>query len=78
MILEPIEFIGKLIALIPRPRVNLSREGQRNVWMLSKISLSKGHKPSYQRHQPEHTLLYQIVERYWPEFRDLIEAQGSL
>ena len=24
---------------------------------------------SYARHQPEHTLLYQLIERYWPEFQ---------
>ena len=43
----------------------------------STVSLSRGNKSTYHRHQPEHTLLYQIVERYWPEFCGLIEAQGK-
>ena len=29
-----------------------------------------------QRHRPEQTLLYQIIERHYPEFRDLMSAQG--
>lgn len=31
---------------------------------------------SYQRHRPEHTLLYQIIAQRYPAFRDLMEAQG--
>ncbi len=33
--------------------------------------------PPYRRHRPEQTLLYQIIERYYPEFRDAMAAQGS-
>ena len=33
--------------------------------------------PPYQRHQPERTLLYQIVERHYPEFRDMMAVQGK-
>ena len=32
--------------------------------------------PTYQRHQPEKTLLYQIVEQYYPVFKETLEAQG--
>ena len=30
----------------------------------------------YQRHRPEHTLLYQIVEQHYPAFAALMSAQG--
>jgi ribosomal protein S27E len=30
----------------------------------------------YQRRQPEQTQLYQLVERYYPEFRDLMASRG--
>jgi hypothetical protein len=30
----------------------------------------------YYRHQPEHTLLYQIVEHYYPAFSAYLAAQG--
>ena len=32
----------------------------------------------YQRHQPENTLLYRIVERYYPEFRAYLAEQGAI
>jgi ribosomal protein S27E len=35
------------------------------------------HSPPYQRHRPERTLLYQIVERHYPEFRDVMALQGK-
>ncbi len=35
------------------------------------------HSPPYQRHQPERTLLYQIVEQHYPEFRDVMAMQGK-
>ena len=35
------------------------------------------HSPPYKRHRPEQTLLYQIVERYYPEFRDVMAEQGK-
>ncbi len=31
--------------------------------------------PAYKRHQPEETLLYQIVDRHYPEFRDVMVMQ---
>ena len=31
----------------------------------------------YKRHQPELTLLYQIIEKYYPEFLDYMESQGK-
>jgi hypothetical protein len=31
----------------------------------------------YRRHQPEQTLLYQLVERHYDEFQSLLAAQGS-
>ena len=33
------------------------------------------HNPPYKRHRPEQTLLYQIVEQHYPEFRDVMAAQ---
>ena len=32
----------------------------------------------YQRHLPENTLLYQIVERYYPEFTAYLAEQGAI
>ena len=32
--------------------------------------------PGYARHRPEATLLYQLVERYYPEFVTAREATG--
>ncbi len=31
--------------------------------------MSGGEAFSYTRHRPEQTLLYQLIERYWPEFQ---------
>ena len=33
--------------------------------------------PSYERHQPEHTLLYQLVEQHYPIFKASLEDQGQ-
>ncbi|MBW9269274.1 MAG: IS91 family transposase [Candidatus Thiodiazotropha sp. (ex. Lucinisca nassula)] len=33
--------------------------------------------PPYKRHRPEQTLLYQIIERHYPEFRDVMATQGK-
>jgi hypothetical protein len=33
--------------------------------------------PPYKRHRPEQTLLYQIIERHYPEFRDVMAMQGK-
>jgi hypothetical protein len=35
------------------------------------------HSPTYQRHRPEQTLLYQIIERHYPQFRDVAAAQDK-
>ncbi len=32
----------------------------------------------YARHRPDQTLLYQLVERYYPELAGLMAEQGSL
>ena len=32
----------------------------------------------YKRHQPELTLLYQIIETYYPEFLAYMESQGKI
>jgi len=31
----------------------------------------------YQRHRPENTLLYRIVDRYYPEFTAYLAEQGA-
>lgn len=31
----------------------------------------------FARHKPERTLLYQLVERHWPEFVSRLEESGS-
>jgi hypothetical protein len=38
------------------------------------------HQPAtgHRRHQPELTVLYQTVEKYWPEFRERAEEAGGL
>ena len=33
--------------------------------------------PPYRRHQPEQTLLHQIIEQHYPEFREVMAAQGK-
>jgi hypothetical protein len=32
----------------------------------------------YQRHQPENTLLYRIVDSYYPEFTAYLAEQGAI
>ena len=32
---------------------------------------------SYERHRPEETLLYQIIEEHWPQFQQHLEQQGK-
>ena len=32
--------------------------------------------PGYERHRPEETLLYQIIEQHYPRFLSELEAQG--
>ena len=31
----------------------------------------------YERRRPETTLLYQLVERHWPDFKAMLSAQGK-
>lgn len=33
-------------------------------------------RPTHERHRPEKTLLYGIIDRYYPEFRDYMLEQG--
>ncbi len=33
--------------------------------------------PNYERHQPEKTLLYQLVQEYYPTFKSSLEDQGQ-
>ena len=32
----------------------------------------------YERRQPEQTLLYRLVEQFWPQFRERAEQAGGL
>ena len=32
--------------------------------------------PAYVRHKPERTLLYQLVEQYWPEYQAQLSESG--
>ncbi len=32
----------------------------------------------YQRHQPEQTLLYQLIEQHYPAFINQLAAQGTI
>ena len=38
---------------------------------------SGGRPPPYLRRRPERTLLYQLVEEYYPAFNAHLEAQGT-
>ncbi len=38
---------------------------------------SGGSAPTYVRHRPERTLLYQLVEEYYPAFKAHLAAQGT-
>ncbi len=38
---------------------------------------AEGPPPYYERHKPETTLLYQIVEEYWPSFKADLCSQGK-
>jgi len=44
--------------------------------MLLARTAEKGFAHGYQRHKPEQTLLYQIIEHHYPEFQALMEAQN--
>lgn len=34
--------------------------------------------PGYERHRPERTLLYQLVEQYYPAFETQLAAEGKV
>ena len=40
--------------------------------------MSDGEVFSYARHQPEKKLLYQLVERHWPEFQSYLSESGRV
>ena len=40
-------------------------------------SASANPSPSYERHQTEHTLLYQLVEQHYPIFKASLQDQGQ-
>jgi ribosomal protein S27E len=39
--------------------------------------MSGGEASTYSRRKPERTLLYQLIERYWPEFQSRLNEAGS-
>lgn len=43
--------------------------------MLSARNAERAAVPHYERHRPEQTLLYQIIERHYPDFLAAMEAQ---
>lgn len=45
---------------------------------VSKDAHRAGGTVCYQRHRPETTLLYQLVEEYYPAFAAQMAAQGTL
>ncbi len=55
----------------PRQRVRCATD----CIMLSAKSAEKATGLAYERHRPEQTLLYQIVERHYPDFLSAMEAQ---
>ncbi len=40
--------------------------------------MSGGEVFAYVRHRPEQTLLYQLIERHWPELKSHLSEAGSL
>ena len=44
--------------------------------MLSPGKDALGHA-TYERHRPEQTLLYQLIERHWPELQSHLREVGS-
>jgi hypothetical protein len=40
-------------------------------------ALARSHPPEYRRHRPEATLLYQVIEEYWPEFQAELTGCGK-
>lgn len=46
-------------------------------WARALAAEPLGAAPAYQRHRPETTLLYRLVERYWPELEALLDRRGQ-
>jgi len=42
----------------------------------SVLKESAPRQPSHERHRPEKTLLYRIIDRYYPKFRSFLAEQG--
>ena len=40
-------------------------------------SATASQSPNYERHQPEQTLLYRLVEQHYPAFKASLEARGQ-
>jgi len=47
------------------------------VWLSAGMNASAG-APGYERHRPEKTLLYQLVEQYYPAFVTQLADEGKL
>ena len=45
--------------------------------MATQSALARSHPPEYRRHRPEATLLYQVIEEYWPEFQIELAGRGK-
>lgn len=41
------------------------------------VGMSGDAAPAYVRHKPEQTLLYQLLERYWPKFQTRLSETGG-
>ena len=40
-------------------------------------ALTRSHPPDYRHRRPEATLLYQVIEEYWPEFQIELAGRGK-
>jgi ribosomal protein S27E len=55
----------------------MALHGMENDMSQAAITDRSPQSPPYKRHRPEQTLLYQIIERHYPEFRDVMAMQGK-
>jgi len=46
-------------------------------WPTGREAMAGGGSARYERHRPEHTLLYQLVDGYYPAFEAQLGAQGT-
>ena len=46
-------------------------------WPTGREAMAGGGSARYERHRPEHTLLYQLVDGYYPAFEAQLAAQGK-